>query len=110
MIDHMDWHDLALVEPEGRAQVEWVHSVAQVADKAMYKHANSWYLGANFPGGLRVFMPHMAGFNGYAERYKAIRADGYAGVSVSGVTRDSDQSVGQQMARRMRTDVSKGVD
>jgi hypothetical protein len=25
MIDHMDWHDLELVEPEGRAQAEWVH-------------------------------------------------------------------------------------
>jgi cyclohexanone monooxygenase len=28
------------------------------------KHANSWYLGANIPGKPRVFMPHMAGFNG----------------------------------------------
>jgi cyclohexanone monooxygenase len=35
-----------------------------VSDKTMYKHANSWYLGANIPGKPRVFMPHMAGFNG----------------------------------------------
>ena len=44
---------------------------------------NSWYLGDNIPGKLRVFLPYVGGLPRYIERCDAIVAAGYEGFELS---------------------------
>jgi cyclohexanone monooxygenase len=76
-LTHMRRRGLGTIEPERKAQDDWVEHVAEVADRTLFPKANSWYLGVNIPGKPRVFMPYIG--EGYRTTCKEIVADGYRG-------------------------------
>ena len=86
---HVEWlsdlllyarsHHITEIEADSTAQDDWMSDVRASADRTLYPHANSWYLGANVPGKPRVFMPYVDGFSIYEATCKAIAADGYRG-------------------------------
>jgi len=86
---HTDWiadclaylraHGYQRIEADGLAQDAWVRHVNEVADSTLYPLANSWYVGANIPGKLRVFMPYVGGFAGYKQKCDAVAAHDYEG-------------------------------
>ena len=86
---HVEWlsellafahtHRIAEIEADRTAQDDWMADVQASADRTLYPHANSWYLGANVPGKPRVFMPYVDGFSIYEAACKTIAADGYRG-------------------------------
>src|SRR5262249_28740088 len=77
---------LGVLRDEGRrsvdatpeAQEDWVAHVAQLAQGGVRVHESctSWYLGANVPGKVRVYMPYAGGLNVYRDRCDAIAKEG----------------------------------
>jgi cyclohexanone monooxygenase len=82
-IVYVDDHDYRTIEATENAEDGWVAHVNEVADRTLYKYANSWYLGANIPGKPRVFMPYVGGFNVYADKCRQVVADGYEGFALN---------------------------
>ena len=78
-LTHMRRRGLGTIEPERKAQDDWVEHVAEVADRTLFPKANSWYLGVNIPGKPRVFMPYIG--EGYRTTCKEIVADNYRGFT-----------------------------
>ena len=86
---HVDWivnclcalreRGVALIDADVEAQDQWVAHVNEVADKTLFKQANSWYLGANVPGKPRVFMPYAGGVVPYRKKCDEVAANGYTG-------------------------------
>ena len=86
---HVDWitdclHTLRergvdSIEADPQAQAQWVQHVNEVADKTLFKQANSWYLGANVPGKARVFMPYAGGVVPYRRKCDDVTANDYEG-------------------------------
>ncbi|MGF1599479.1 MAG: flavin-containing monooxygenase [Acidimicrobiales bacterium] len=77
-IDHLDAEGVGWVEASPEAVEDWVAHVNAVADRTIFPHCDSWYLGANIPGKPRVFMP-LPGFPSYVERCERVAANGYEG-------------------------------
>ena len=87
---HVDWiaDCLATMAKTGRTRIEatpeaedaWVAHVNRVADNTLYPSCNSWYLGANVPGKVRIFMP-LPGFPAYAAKCEEVVAKGYEGFA-----------------------------
>lgn len=67
------------IEPTVHAQSEWVAHVNEVASQTLYMQASSWYLGANVPGKVRVFMPYIGGFSRYSAICDEVAAEDYRG-------------------------------
>jgi cyclohexanone monooxygenase len=44
---------------------------------------NSWYLGDNIPGKVRVFLPFVGGLDKYIEHCDEVVAAGYEGFALS---------------------------
>ncbi|MCW2538314.1 MAG: cyclohexanone monooxygenase [Frankiales bacterium] len=82
-ISHLEDQELAQMEPSEQAQEAWVEHVNEVADMTLFRHANSWYLGANIEGKARVFMPYIGGFGYYKEKCDEVAAHGYEGFVLS---------------------------
>jgi len=80
-IRHMRSNGHDLMEATPAAEDGWVEHVNAVADKTLYKHANSWYLGANIPGKPRVFMPYVAGVGVYRRECEEVVAANYRGFT-----------------------------
>jgi cyclohexanone monooxygenase len=92
---HVEWigaclvylreHGYATIEATREAQDAWVERVNQVAKGTMYTAptCNSWYLGDNIPGKVRVFLPWVAGLPAYIEECEAVVAAGYKGFELS---------------------------
>ena len=86
---HVDWITDCLctlrergvdsIEADPQAQAGWVQHVNEVADKTLFKQANSWYLGANVPGKARVFMPYAGGVVPYRRKCDDVTANDYEG-------------------------------
>jgi cyclohexanone monooxygenase len=88
---HVEWigdliayvrdHGYAAVEATRTAQDAWVDEVNRVATGTMYTAptCNSWYLGDNIPGKVRVFLPYVGGLHMYIEHCDAVAAGGYQG-------------------------------
>jgi len=86
---HVDWvvdsleylrsAGLDIIEPQRKAEDEWVEHVNVVAHQTLYPQANSWYMGANIPGKPRLFMPYIGGVGAYREECDGIVAKGYKG-------------------------------
>ena len=89
---HVDWivdclsalrnKGVATLEADVQAQDQWVVHVNEVADKTLFKQANSWYLGANVPGKPRVFMPYAGGVVPYRKKCEEVAANGYQGFQL----------------------------
>ena len=80
-LEYMRERGLAVVEPEQDAQDRWVEHVAEVGNSTLFPRANSWYMGANIPGKVRVFTPYIGGVGTYRERCEEIAAKGYEGFA-----------------------------
>ncbi len=80
-LDHMRDNDLERIEATEPAQESWVEHVASLAEGGVRVHetCTSWYLGANIPGKVRVYMPYAGGLNVYREKCREIAAKGYEG-------------------------------
>jgi len=71
-------HGRRRIEANAAAEHAWVGHVNEVAGQTIFPGCNSWYLGANVPGKVRVFMP-LLGFPAYDEKCRAVAAAGYEG-------------------------------
>ena len=92
---HVEWigaclvylreHGHRSIEATREAQDAWVDEVNGVAVGTMYTAptCNSWYLGDNIPGKVRVFLPYVGGLPRYIEHCDAIVAAGYEGFELS---------------------------
>ena len=90
---HVDWitdsikymrdNDLHNIEAKVDAEDNWVNHVNEVADKTLYKRANSWYMGANIPGKPRVFMPYIGGVGTYRTICDDVAAEHYDGFELT---------------------------
>ena len=78
-IGHMAERQLAVIEATPEAEAEWVAHVGDVADTTLFPKANSWYMGANVPGKVRVFLPYVGGFPTYVDACREVVANNYAG-------------------------------
>jgi cation diffusion facilitator CzcD-associated flavoprotein CzcO len=84
-LDHLRVSDRRCIEAEPEAQEAWVGHVAELAGGGVRVHESctSWYLGANIPGKVRVYMPYAGGLNVYRERCAEIASTGYAGFALA---------------------------
>jgi cyclohexanone monooxygenase len=92
---HVEWigdlltyvrdHGQATVEPTPAAQDAWVDEVNRVATGTMYTAptCNSWYLGDNIPGKVRVFLPYVGGLHTYIDECDRVAAHDYEGFTFS---------------------------
>ena len=83
--DCMVWmrdHCKSRIEADVDAEAQWVGHVNAVAAATLYPSCNSWYLGANVPGKVRVFMP-LLGFPAYAQKCEAVAAQAYSGFHLA---------------------------
>jgi cyclohexanone monooxygenase len=78
-IAHTRQMGLRQIEPESAAEDAWVEHVTELADKTLYKYADSWYGGANIDGKPRVFMPYVGGFDAYRAKCQQVAEQGYEG-------------------------------
>ena len=77
---------LELIEPELKAEDEWVDHVQEAANATLFPRANSWYMGANIPGKPRLFMPYIGGVGRYRKICEEIVKNGYRGFKVQAKT------------------------
>jgi cyclohexanone monooxygenase len=85
LLVHVRDHEHASVEPSRAAQDAWVDEVNLVATGTMYTAptCNSWYLGDNIPGKVRVFLPYVGGLPRYVDECDRVAAAGYEGFVFS---------------------------
>ncbi len=83
-IGYLRARNASAIEADATAQDAWVAHVNEVADKTLFPHANSWYVGANVPGKPRVFMPYIGGVVPYRQRCDEVAANGYDGFVILG--------------------------
>jgi cation diffusion facilitator CzcD-associated flavoprotein CzcO len=82
-IKHLRENEIETIEPTAEAEVEWVQHVNEVASHTLYGKANSWYVGANIPGKVRVFMPYVGGVGAYRKKCDEVAAEGYVGFELT---------------------------
>jgi cation diffusion facilitator CzcD-associated flavoprotein CzcO len=84
-LEHLRRRGLATIEATPEAQHDWVAHVAALAEGGVRVHESctSWYLGANVPGKVRVYMPYTGGLNVYRDRCDEIASGGYAGFALA---------------------------
>jgi len=84
-LDHMRETGRRTIEATHEAQEDWVGHVSELAQGGVRVHESctSWYLGANVPGKVRVYMPYAGGLILYRERCKEVVESGYAGFALA---------------------------
>jgi cation diffusion facilitator CzcD-associated flavoprotein CzcO len=90
---HVDWigdcirylrdRDIAAIDATPEAEDEWVEHVREVGETTLYPLANSWYMGSNVAGKVRVFMPYIGGVGVYRQKCDEVAARGYEGFTLS---------------------------
>jgi cyclohexanone monooxygenase len=90
---HVDWisdcivamgqRQMDAIEATQAAEDGWVAHVNEVANMTLYPQANSWYMGANVPGKVRVFMPYPGGVDIYRQLCNDVVAKGYEGFAMT---------------------------
>ena len=81
---HLRDNAIATMEPDRKAEDDWVDHVQDVANQTLFPKANSWYMGANIPGKPRLFMPYIGGVGTYRKICEDIVADNYRGFKLEG--------------------------
>ena len=71
------------IEAQPQAQAEWARQVDALARQSLMTGTNSWYMGANIPGKVRMFMPYMGGVGVYRRKCEEIARTGYPGFRFS---------------------------
>lgn len=82
-LDYLRRHELASIEPEKRAEDDWVEHVNEVADGTLFPQADTWYTGSNVTGKTRMFMPYIGGVGLYRETCDEVAANGYSGFALT---------------------------
>jgi cation diffusion facilitator CzcD-associated flavoprotein CzcO len=85
-LDHLKAGGLRTIDAEPDAQEDWVAHVASLSHGAVartHESCTSWYLGANVPGKVRVYMPYAGGLNVYRERCREVVEAGYSGFALA---------------------------
>jgi hypothetical protein len=84
-LNHLREAGLSTIDARPDAQEDWVTHVASLAEGGVRVHESctSWYLGANVPGKVRVYMPYAGGLNVYRDRCSEIASGGYAGFALA---------------------------
>ena len=84
-LEHLRQQGLTTIDAEPDAQEDWVAHVASLAEGGVRVHESctSWYLGANVPGKVRVYMPYAGGLNVYRDRCNEVASAGYAGFAMA---------------------------
>ncbi|MFT5259702.1 MAG: cation diffusion facilitator CzcD-associated flavoprotein CzcO [Saprospiraceae bacterium] len=80
VLSHAKTNHSQRVEAQALAQQAWVDQANIVTEKTLHLGCNSWYLGANIPGKLRVFMPYV-GFADYVKKCDEIAGNNHEGFS-----------------------------
>jgi cation diffusion facilitator CzcD-associated flavoprotein CzcO len=81
-LSYMRDKNLDTIEATEDAQEDWVAHVASMAGTGTirtHETCTSWYLGANVPGKVRVYMPYAGGLNVYRAKCNEIAAKDYEG-------------------------------
>jgi cyclohexanone monooxygenase len=91
---HVDWladcmahmRDIgaATIEPKREDEDAWVEHVTDVSTVSLRSTCSSWYVGANIPGGPRVFMPYIGGFPVYVQKCNEVMSAGFDGFVLEG--------------------------
>jgi cation diffusion facilitator CzcD-associated flavoprotein CzcO len=66
-------------EADSEAELKWMETVQQFAEKTTRLSCNSWYLGSNVPGKPRKFMPYSGGLPLYVKACADVAESGYRG-------------------------------
>jgi cyclohexanone monooxygenase len=82
-IAHMNARQIGTIEATDAAQEAWVAHVNDVANMTLYPAANSWYVGANIPGKLRMFLPYIGGYPAYVQKCNDVAANDYEGFALT---------------------------
>jgi cation diffusion facilitator CzcD-associated flavoprotein CzcO len=84
-LSHLRDEGLRTIDANPDAQEDWVAHVASLAEGGVRVHESctSWYLGANVPGKVRVYMPYAGGLNVYRDKCEAVASEGYAGFELA---------------------------
>jgi cation diffusion facilitator CzcD-associated flavoprotein CzcO len=84
-LQHLRAQGLSTIDALPDAQENWVTHVASLAQGGVRVHESctSWYLGANVPGKVRVYMPYAGGLNVYRDHCSQVVSDGYAGFALA---------------------------
>ncbi|MET0294974.1 MAG: NAD(P)/FAD-dependent oxidoreductase [Phenylobacterium sp.] len=83
-LDHLRRSGLRSIEASPDAQEAWVRHVAEAAGgMRVHESCTSWYLGANVPGKVRVYMPYAGGLDVYRKRCAEIAEQGYTGFELA---------------------------
>ena len=81
-IAHLDGDGRRAIEPDEKAQDDWMDECARLADATLFPKADSWYVGANIPGKPRVFMLYPGGFGNYRKVTQELTEAGYEGFAL----------------------------
>ena len=91
---HVDWladcvghlRDIGAktIEPLQADEDAWVEHVNDVSTVSLRSTCSSWYVGANIPGGPRVFMPYIGGFPVYVQKCNEVMSNGFDGFVIEG--------------------------
>ncbi len=76
----LQWSDArghTTIQADPLEEDRWIETVNRRASRTLFPSCNSWYLGANVPGKLRVFMPYI-GFPDYSKKLRSVVAEDYA--------------------------------
>ncbi len=77
-ISHLREQGLGAVEATADAEAIWDGEINSIAERTLYPHTNSWYMGANIPGKPRQFLGHLRGSQ-YFDRLAEVAEAGYEG-------------------------------
>ena len=77
-ITHLREAGFGAVEATEDAEATWDHEINSIANRTLYPHTDSWYMGANIPGKPRQFLGHLRGSQ-YFDRLEEVAQDGYDG-------------------------------
>ncbi len=69
---------LGAMEATEDAEAGWDREINAIADRTLYPHTNSWYMGANIPGKPRQFLGHLRGSQ-YFDRLEEVTENDYEG-------------------------------
>jgi cyclohexanone monooxygenase len=72
------------VEALQEAEDAWTDHVARVASRTLMVKTESYYMGANVEGKVRMFLPYIGGFGRYRQICNEIAADDHRGFRVPG--------------------------
>ncbi|KKB38691.1 flavin-containing monooxygenase [Bacillus thermotolerans] len=82
-LEHLRENNVAVIEPEGKAEDEWSRHCRELADATLYVKTDSWYTGANIPGKARGFQIYVGGYAPYRQICDEVAEKGYEGFSLT---------------------------